>query len=76
MQPKQLNYKLYALQAFAIFSGGHLITHGPLLMPWENPPVGQMAYIVAAIEWGIMGVLIVSLFAWATYKCMTLRAKP
>jgi hypothetical protein len=76
MQPKRPNYKKIALLALAIFGGGHLITHGPLLIPWENPPVSLIAYVAAAVEWGGMGVLLVSFLAWAQYKFMALRAQP
>ena len=75
MQPKRPNYGKNALLAFVIFGGGHLITHGPLLLPWQNPPASLTAYVAAAFEWGTMGVLLVSFLAWAQYKFMGIRAQ-
>jgi hypothetical protein len=63
MQLKKPKIQILALQALVIFGGGHLITHGPLLIPWENPPVSEAAYYGASVEWGILGVLIVSVIA-------------
>jgi hypothetical protein len=71
MERKRYSYARYAWQAFVIFAA----IHGALLAPWRNPPVDWPAFAIAVVEWGILGVLLVSAAVWITNKFIAPRTQ-
>jgi hypothetical protein len=64
MQPKRADYVRYALLIFVIFAAGHA-AH---LAYSGNPSADWPAFVLSVVEWGFMGVAIVSVFTVIQYR--------
>ena len=66
---KRSSYLKYGGQAFAFFT----VAHSAVLV-WQNgPPSDWTAFILAIVEWGLLGMAIVLLLVWLTNWRMARR---
>jgi hypothetical protein len=65
---ERFSYRKYALVVFVIFGGLHALRRGPLLWPWLADPIGWRGMLLAFVEVGTLGVVIVTFLRWAKYK--------
>jgi hypothetical protein len=73
MRPKRPHYGKFALQAFVVFGALGFLWRGPLIWPWLAMPVGLDGRLLAALEHGILGVVIVTILAAIIYEIILPR---